>query len=291
METIPDVDTAQSAVEMVANAPARRVRPAPSGGGPSGPAVSVRAGRTAAPSAVRVWRRLMSPSLGDRAAAVRAATESQDMRTQPGLRTALVRELVLAIEQDRREAAAAPAGTSRAWSPAREYFEALSQFQAVARDPRALPLLAFADAPAVYSLMAFGHAAIPHILFVLRKPTPTGYSDDYKLKVFEMLRRVARVETLAPEDLDRIAGAALDILRSRQATVAFVREALLLAEAVNREAFDTHFSALAAEDDAIRAFGIQDPAEVALVRETAMGVLSRRLAAGDAAWLPPVSLT
>ena len=168
-------------------------------------------------------------------------------------------------------------GRLRTGSPAQEYFEALSQFEAVVRDARALPLLAFADAPAVYSLLSFGGTAIPHVLSILGRPTPAGYSDDYKLKVFEMLRRIAREETIAREDLDRVGGAALDLLRSRQTTVAFVREALLLAEALDREAFDTHFSALATDDDAIQALGIQDPAEVALVRETARGILSRRV--------------
>ncbi len=232
--------------------------------------------RAAARSAVWIWRRLRSASLRDRAAAVRAATESPEMLAQPALRATLRRELVLAIETDRAEAAAAPAGWLRAASPAREYLEALSRFEAVARDARALPLLAFADAPAVYSLLAFGRAAIPHILGILAKPAPAGYSDDYKLKVFEMLRRIAHEERLGLEDLAQVAGAALGVVRARETTVEFAREALLLAEEADLDEFDTHIEALATDDDAIRALGILVPSEVALVRETARGILSRR---------------
>jgi hypothetical protein len=208
---------------------------------------------------------------------VRAAAENPEMRSYPALHATLRRELVLAIETDRAEAAAAPADTRRAASPAREYLGALSQFEAVARDARALPLLAFADAPAAYSLLSFGRAAIPHILRILGKPTPAGYSHDYKLKVFEMLRRIAHEERLGLEDLDQVADAALDVMRSRETTVEFAREALLLAEALDLDAFDTHFRTLATDDDAIRGLGILDPAEVALVRETARGILSRRV--------------
>jgi hypothetical protein len=237
--------------------------------------------QTVTPLEIKVLRLLKSSSLNDRAAAVRAAMENRELVQQPALRNRLLGELTWVAAQDRQDAAAAPGAKFRTGTPLRDYLGALAEFEGRALDARALPLLASTDDPAVRNLFQFGEAAIPYVLRHWREPTPVGYSERYRPTLFETFRRIARNVKLAPGFRVQVAEAALEVLRSRQTAARLVQEALLLGEELDLNDFDPFFTKLATDEAAIRALGLDAPGDIQLVRQTASGILSRRVVIRD----------
>jgi hypothetical protein len=139
-----------------------------------------------------------SGSLIARRAALKAIVDTRPLRESGEVRAILLGELRNRIEEDARIAASVVSPMRvRKSSPERDYLGELITTLGRLYEPSAVPLLVVADHTAITTaLTGFGPTSVPFILDALKRPTPPGYSYQYRA---ELVYSIARVLQRGPE--------------------------------------------------------------------------------------------